>query len=145
MEIKVMKLHPDAILPYKKYVGDACYDLYAVEDTLIEAGGVTKIRFGIAWELPRGYMGDIKSRSSSFAKKNLHVYVGTVDEQYRGEIVCFVSYIDPPYTINIPFYTVKKGEAIAQVEFRKVPTVEIREVTELAESDRGEKGFGSTG
>jgi len=145
MEIKVKKIHKDAIIPQQQYEGDACFDLYAVEDVLVQTNGSTKIRFGITWEMPIGYEGVVRSRSSSFSKKNLNIFVGTIDQQYRGEIMCYVSYIDPPYTLDIPFYMVKKGEAIAQVAFRKVPIFHMKEVDELSETDRGDKGFGSTG
>lgn len=141
MELKVLKLHKDAKLPYKQYDGDACFDLYAIEDTEVMPYGVTKIRFGIAWEMPRGYEGVVRSRSSSFVNKNLHVYVGTVDQQYRGEIICVVSMILPNLS---PRLWIKKGEAVAQVAFRKVPIFNVREVSKLSKTDRGDKGFGST-
>jgi len=148
--IKVKKLHKDAKLPYRQYEGDACYDLYAVEDVHIKGDEVKKVHFGISWELPKGYEGVVRSRSSSFAKKGLNVYVGTVDQQYRGEIVCLVSLINPhpcqdgdAWFIN--HATISKGESIAQVAFRRVPQFDIVEVEELDDTERGDGGFGSTG
>ncbi len=164
MILKVKKLHKDAKLPWKAYKGDACFDLFAVEDTLVEGNGITKVRFGIAWEMPEGYEGVLRPRSSSYINKNLHVYIGTIDQQYRGEVICAVSLIAPSetkyYGLDGKFvpkgegihklimpkpYLIKKGEAVAQVAFRKVPMFWIREVDELSETDRGEKGFGSSG
>lgn len=166
LDIKIKKLHPDARLPHKQYEGDACYDLYAIEDTSILAGYVTKVRFGIAWEIPEGYEAVVRGRSSSFVNKHLHVFVGTVDQQYRGEIICavvplvnykikftnihgkklFEKYDSAVHKITTPFeYTIKKGEAVAQVAFRRVPRFNIVEVDELSDTDRGTSGFGSTG
>ncbi len=164
MEIKVKKLHPDAIIPDRNYEGDACYDLYAVDDYEIIGNETKMIHFGIAWELPRGYCGIVFARSSSFAIKGLKVNTGIVDQQYRGEIVCLVNLTAPhshEFASNSPkleggewyetkrthmnSYKVKKGESIAQVMFQKLPPVNLREVKELSKSKREEKGFGSTG
>jgi len=150
LEVKVKKLHPDAKLPYKQYEGDACFDLYAVEDVTITGHQMKKVRFGIAWEIPRGYEAVVRGRSSSFVNKELHVFVGTVDQQYRGEIICAVALLFPLGSIFSPddafinSYTIKKGEAIAQVAFREVPNFHIVEVDKLTDTYRGAKGFGST-
>jgi len=149
MEIKVKKIHPDAIIPNRNYEGDACYDLYAVEDVVITGSETKKVHFGIQWELPRGFCGIVFARSSSFAVKGLKVNTGIVDQQYRGEIICLVN-LTASTDIKAGFvpvansYTIKKGESIAQVMFQKLPSVNIREVKKLSKTKREDKGFGST-
>jgi len=151
MEVKILKTHPDARMPYREYSGDVCFDLYAVEDVEIIGDEVKKVKFGISWEMPKGYEGVIRPRSSSFAKKNLMVHIGTIDNQYRGEIVALVSLINPHPVGNgkalhaYKAYKVRKGEAVAQVAFRKVPNIEMIEVRRLTETQRANGGFGSTG
>jgi len=148
--IKIVRTHPDAKMPHRHYYDDACYDLYAVEDVTITGDEVKKVKFGIVWEMPEGYEAVIRPRSSSFTKKNLHIQIGTIDTQYRGEIMCVVSLINPHparigelvHTINK--YTIKKGESIAQVAFRHTPKIIIMEVGELKVTGRGTGGFGST-
>lgn len=162
MEIKVKKLHKDAIIPNRNYEGDACYDLYSIDEYKIEGNETVKVHFGIAWEIPRGYCAIVFARSSSFAKKMLKVNTGIVDQQYRGEIVCLVN-LTAPHShefvshddgetweatnkkLEMNSYTVKKGESIAQVMFIKLPTFHLREVKELSKTDREANGFGSTG
>jgi len=141
--ILVKKLHEDAKIPAQSHIDDACFDLFALEDTNIGMS-TTKVRLGIAMEIPQGYEGVVRPRSSSFAKKNLNIHLGTIDSGYRGELMVLVSYIKPPFSIDIPLYTVKKGESIAQIAFRKVPRFVMVETDKLSDSSRGEGGFGST-
>lgn len=140
IEVKVKKLHPDAELPTKHHEDDACFDLYVLVSTLLQGTCVRKIHTGIAMEIPKGYEGVIRPRSSTFLKKEIQVHIGTIDRQYRGEIVFCANMLDPDNE-----YYLASGESIAQIAFRKVPDVKIIGVTELSDTDRGDGGFGSTG
>jgi dUTP pyrophosphatase len=128
-----------AKLPTRAYELDACFDLYSDHDVLVENRPIA-VKMGIKIAIPVGYEGVVRSRSSSFAKKNLNIYVGTIDSGYRGEVMCFVNTIEPE-----TWYEVKKGEAICQIALRKVPAFTVLEVVDLPESERGEKGWGSSG
>src|SRR5574343_1021178 len=84
MELKVKKLRDDAFLPSTR-VGDAGYDLYAVEDVFLPQGKTIVIKTGIAIQPPENMYAQIQDRSS-MAIKSIRVLGGVVDEIYRGEI-----------------------------------------------------------
>lgn len=140
MTIKFKKLHPDAVIPTKAHSTDAGFDLICVE---IERQSTTnytlyKCHTGIAIEMPTGYYAQVVPRSSIF-KKNLILVnsPGTIDNGYHGEIIClFKGYLSDVYEV---------GDKIAQLIILPYPEIEFEEVDELSETDRGNKGFGSTG
>jgi len=166
LELKVKKLDERAQLPTKNNISDAGFDLYACcwSDKEIYTGKTVKINTGIALEIPAGYYGQIFDRSSMGAK-GIHVHGGVIDSSYRGEIaVCLQNTnIDTEeFTIHSTNgdnehsyekyraidpdrYTIKHGDKIAQIVLLPVPAVQVVEVTELSDSDRGDKGFGSSG
>lgn len=86
INVKVKRLHPDAVLPRLATEGSAGFDLYAVEDAIIEPGGTVVIKTGLAFELPPGYEMQIRPRSGITSKTKLRVQLGTVDADYRGEV-----------------------------------------------------------
>lgn len=140
LELKVKKLNPEAKLPTKNNITDAAFDLYALGYTHTPGSKVTKISTGIAIEIPEGYYGQIFDRSS-MGVKGLTVFGGVIDSGYRGEIiVCLYNTAD-----ESSWHTVAAGDKIAQMVLLPVPQVQVVEVQELEESDRGEKGFGSSG
>lgn len=167
-KVKVKRLHPDAIIPKKALKDDAGFDLVAVEDTIIEPNETKLIKTGLAVELPPGYEMQIRPRSGVTLKTNLRVQLGTVDANYRGEVGVIVDnvYALPPGTFKIfgnsysidgsviadlycknkhKSYFIRKGDRIAQAVIQRLPAVEMVEVEELSESERGAGGFGSTG
>ena len=96
---------------------------------------------GIAIELPVGYEAQVRPRSGLALKHGISLVntPGTIDTEYRGEIVCIM--------INLgkdPF-TIAKGDRIAQMAIRKVPVVDLIKVDELSSTQRGSAGFGSSG
>jgi len=162
--LKAKKLHPNAKLPTKANKTDAGFDLYALEGidvpslfyvliqyircnvftNLIWYGAnisdvfSTKIKTGISLEIPEGYYGLILDRSS-MGSKLIKTLGGVIDCGYRGDVtVCLM---------NLSFfsYVVKAGDKIAQIAINKVEFDSIEEVDELSDSERGEKGFGSSG
>lgn len=99
---------------------------------------VTKVKTGIALRVPTGHVGLIWDRSG-MGFKSIKVFGGVIDSEYRGDVtVCLgnFSFFD---------YTVKAGDKIAQILIQEVKHSELREVTELDETSRGDKGFGSSG
>jgi len=137
-----IKLEKGAQVPTYAHDTDACADLYAYEDTDVNAHTYgNKIRTGVSIQLPEGWMAMIFPRSSTGAKTPLRLSnsVGIIDSGYRGELgVLFDN------TSDNDMY-VKKGDRIAQLmvmpSYRFMPRV----VDILESSDRGEGGFGSTG
>lgn len=152
LKLKVKKLYKDAKLPTKAHSNDGGFDLYSLFNHRLESGETTKIETGIAVEIPPGHCGFIVDRSS-LGSKGVHRHAGLIDESYRGQIlVCLNNtnlpdfyFVEGDIEVDENTYEIKAGDKIAQMLILPVPTVEVEEVTELSDSDRGGKGFGSSG
>lgn len=94
--IKVKKLHKDAIIPKRAHASDSGFDIYALEDTVIEPGETVIVPTGIAVELPKGFEAQVRPRSGVTAKTKLRVQLGTIDNGYTGEIGVIVDNIRAP-------------------------------------------------
>ena len=141
LELKIKKIHSDAVIPSYVHEGDAGFDLVSVEDYVLRPGERRAIGTGLQVEIPEGYEMQIRPRSGLAFKQGVTVLnsPGTIDVGYRGEIkVILVNHSDGNYEV-------KKGERIAQGVINELPKVTIVEVSELSETARGEGGFGSTG
>ena len=143
LDLPVLRLDPDLPLPAYARAGDAGIDLVAREDvTLAPAGGRALVATGIAIALPEGYAGLVQPRSGLAFKHGVTVLntPGLIDSGYRGELkVCLINH-DP----TEPF-EVTRGERIAQLVVQPVEHVTFVEVDTLDDSERGDKGFGSSG
>ena len=141
--VAVKKLSPGAKLPTYGTAEAAGADLYAcLESPLTVAPGASAwVPTGIALEVPKGCAGLIYARSGTACKKGLAPAnkVGVIDSDYRGEVVVVL------HNHGTEFQTVEPGERIAQLVITPVLTPAYAEVTELSSSDRGARGFGSTG
>jgi len=142
MQIPVVRLHPDAVLPTFAHEGDAGSDLVAVADATLAPGDRVMIPTGFAMALPMGYAGFVLPRSGLAAKHGVTCAnaPGLIDAGYRGEIKVALVNFDPTAT-----YEVKAGDRIAQLVILAVPTFAFHEVTALDETERGVGGFGSSG
>ena len=143
LDLPVLRLDPDLPLPAYARAGDAGIDLVAREDvTLAPAGGRALVATGIAIALPEGYAGLVQPRSGLAFKHGVTVLntPGLIDSGYRGELkVCLINH-DP----TEPF-EVTRGKRIAQLVVQAVEHVTFVEVDTLDDSERGDKGFGSSG
>jgi dUTP pyrophosphatase len=136
LKVKFKKLHSEAQTPFKKHIGDAGYDLFAVSDCVLIPNTATPVSAGICLQMPEGVYCEIHTRSSH-GIKGMRNHLGIVDEGYHGEITVIM---------NSPVdYFVKKGDKIGQLIFRKRLSVNFVESEEEFVSDRGTNGFGSTG
>jgi dUTP pyrophosphatase len=137
--VKVKKLHENAVIPSYSKPGDAGMDLTITE---IKENNFRQISygFGVAMEIPFGYVGLVFPRSSV---KNqdllLSNCVGVIDSGYRGEIQSTFKKTDP----SEKFYNV--GDRGAQIIILPYPQVFMVESDELSDTERGTGGFGSTG
>lgn len=211
--VKFERVHPDAVIPEIAYEGDACFDLFAVEDVVIPpavcgtkyinqenpqniiisvfqqlAKNLSKVKLfknnkennagayfessntvslldafqhnsdtevsclefpavelgkefvpvGLKMEIPLGWEATFRTRSSFGVKNALRVHPGTIDAGYRGELTIAV------YNMSSEPVVVKKGQGVAQVAVRPVPQVKIIEGTVDTNTQRGDKGFGSS-
>ncbi|TET74373.1 MAG: dUTP diphosphatase [Dehalococcoidia bacterium] len=140
--LKVKKLRPHAILPRRATPGATGLDLFACidGDGVIALGTQPKlVGTGIAIEVPRGYDVQIRTRSG-LSSKGVGVTLGTVDSDYRGEVMVTMYLFSPDAT-----FEVKHGDRIAQIVISKVADMPLVEVEELAPTERGSGGHGSTG
>ena len=141
--IRVKMLRDSAKLPTYGSEEAAGADLYACLDTetVIEPGKTAFIPTGIAMEVPKGCAGLIYARSGMACKRGLAPAnkVGVVDSDYRGEVLVAL------HNHSGETQTVSPGERIAQMVITPVLTPVYKPVEDLAETERGSGGFGSTG
>jgi len=140
--LKIKRLKPRAIVPRRATPGATGLDLFACIDGegVITLGPKPKlVSTGIAIEVPRGYDVQIRPRSGLSAK-GVFVPLGTVDSDYRGEVMVTM------YSINADAgFEVKHGDRIAQLVIGRVADLPAVEVDELSATERGNGGHGSTG
>lgn len=139
MILKIKKLHPEAKIPSYAHPGDAGMDLYALEDTVILPGETTKVRSGLAFELPEGFVGLCWDKSGVSTNGKIKTLAGVLDSGYRGELLMAV------INLGTEPYTFRKGDKVLQMLIQKIERPEIIEAEELTDTSRGEGGFGSTG
>lgn len=148
LTVKVKKTHPDAVIPKYAKFGDAGLDLTAVyvEETAYHMIYDT----GLAFEIPPGHVGLVFPRSSvSKTDLDLANAVGVIDSSYRGPIILKFNKIirsSPGDGVMFEGSTrYKKGDRVGQILIIPYPSIELEEVHELSDTERGSGGFGSTG
>src|ERR1700750_2331824 len=162
--LRVKLLHPEAKAPTVTHPGsDLGFDLYALEDVVLEPGVMVRVRTGIAVEGPEGY-GFVLGDRFSMAARGVTYAGGRIDAGYRGEIlVCLVNVNQPAYELvedrdasgtlrgvtlmksDVAVH-LRKGDKMVQMTPLRASTDWVVTVVEsLAESGRGERGFGSSG
>lgn len=148
MKVRIKRLHPDAVIPFKTYDTDFCYDCVAVSEKEI-APNVWKYGLGFALQMTednpvlRAYSSiGISARPRSSVWKTgmvLSNCIGTIDEDYTGEITAVFYHVMP----DMPRY--KVGDKICQIHLDTCAKIEFQEVDELSPTKRGGNGYGSTG
>ena len=140
MQIRIKKLHADAILPSYAHgpEEDAGLDLRALERVVLSPGVAQGVPTGLAIELPPGHEAQVRPRSGLALKHSVTVNFGTIDPGYRGEIRVVM------FNLGRADYTVEKGDRIAQLIVSPYEAVQWEE-GELGDSFRGASGFGSSG
>jgi len=140
-ELLVRRLHPDAHLPAGAYPGDAGLDLASVEEVVLGPGERATVATGLAVAIPEGHAGFVQPRSGLAARHGITVVnaPGLIDSGYRGEVKVVLLNTDRRETFHV-----RPGDRIAQLVVTAVPEVEVVDVAELPESERAERGFGSS-
>ena len=150
MKLKIRKLHHDAIVPKYATDGAACFDLHAAKVNDMETvgdvvypGHTVLCDTGLAFEVPPGYMLQVRSRSGLAFKHGIEAFHGTIDSDYRGsvQVLLTCAHLDDD---ELPV-RIKPGDRIAQACLVPCPRVEFEVVDQLSETERGDGGFGSTG
>jgi dUTP pyrophosphatase len=141
IELPIRRLHPGAVLPERAYTGDAGLDLAACGRHELAPGDRAVIGTGLSVAIPDGYAGFVQPRSGLAARHGLSVVnaPGLIDSGYRGEIRVVLLNTDSRQS-----FVVEPGMRIAQLVVLPVPELELVEVDELPESERGVRGFGSS-
>lgn len=148
LKVKIKRLHGDAVIPSYAKQGDAGLDLTAVSRRFDEHGNAV-YGFGLAFEIPDGYVGLIFPRSS-VCKYGLALTncVGVVDSGYRAEVSAKfkpAALFDKEDGVAYDCKMYNVGDRVAQMVILPYPRVEFEEVAELSQTERGEGGYGSTG
>jgi dUTP pyrophosphatase len=142
LRIRIKKLHIDAMIPRYAHgpEEDAGMDLHSVEAATLEPGETKLVATGLAIELPAGYEAQIRPRSGLALKYAITLpnSPATIDPGYRGEIKVIL------HNLGRDPFQILPGERIAQMVIARYEAVEWEE-GDLAESRRGEGGFGSSG
>jgi len=168
MKVKFKKLAENAIVPSYNHATDSGIDFYAVEDGVIPAQTKKLVSTGIAWEpetvtIPTQtveateLIDDIshwnvikgstfktclklEGRSGNALKGGIDILGGVIDQDYRGEIKAILLNTDTEKAFEY-----KRGDRIAQGIIYLIPTIELEEIVEISNTERGEKGFGVSG
>jgi dUTP pyrophosphatase len=141
IELPVRRLRDDATLPVQAYAGDAGLDLAACGRHEVGPGERAVIPTGLALEIPEGYGGFVLPRSGLAARNGITLLnaPGLIDAGYRGEVQVVFHNTDREET-----FVVEPGMRVAQLVVLPVPDLALVEREELAEAERGERGFGSS-
>ncbi|MEE8347182.1 MAG: dUTP diphosphatase [Dehalococcoidia bacterium] len=139
-DLRVRRLRPGARLPERATPGSTGYDLYACLDEELAVGQEpTAVPTGIAIEAPPGYDVQVRPRSG-LSLKGVQVTFGTIDSDYRGEVLVTMYVL--PYREP---HLIRPGDRIAQLVVGRTADVTVEEVGELSTTRRGAGGHGSTG
>jgi len=141
IELPIQRLRPDAVLPGRAYSGDAGLDLSSCERVELAPGERALVPTGLAVAIPEGYAGFVQPRSGLATKHGISIVntPGLVDSGYRGELL-----VNLVNTDKREAFVVEPGMRIAQLVILPVPELDLVEVDELPESERGVRGFGSS-
>jgi dUTP pyrophosphatase len=142
MRLAVRRLDPAATLPTIAHDGDAGFDLYAVEAAELGPGERASVGTGIAIELPKRHAGLVLPRSGLALRHGIALVnaPGLIDAGYRGEVRVLLLNTDREESFSIA-----PGDRIAQLVVVRAEAPDVVEVAELAQSARGDGGFGSSG
>lgn len=135
------ELGEGAKAPYKKYMGDAGWDLYVSRPIDIPAGKTIDVHTDVKISMPPYLYGRITGRSSSLRTHGLLINEGIIDNGYTGELFVCV------HNVGDKTFHVEKGMRLAQILFHTIEDVRWAEVEKIrtGSGKRGENGFGSTG
>jgi dUTP pyrophosphatase len=139
LKLEVKKISENAVLPKYFMPSDVGLDLVCTENVSFLPSEQKEVKTGLIIKIPKDHVGFIRDRAGIVSKINLHTTAGTIDPDYRGELtVVLINHGEVEVEIE-------KGMKIAQLVI--VPTIKVNviELEELDETERGEKGFGSSG
>ena len=131
-------LDENAYIPTKAHLEDAGFDLYSPISVVIPKRSYVSIDTGVHIQIPSGMVGFLKSKSGLNVKHSI-LSEGVIDCGYTGTIVVKL------YNHSDIDYTIEKGNKITQIVFLPIPSITLKQVESIENSDRGNNGFGSSG
>ena len=142
IELPIQRLRTDAVLPERAYHGDAGLDLAACERVALAPGERAVVGTGLAVAIPEGYAGFIQPRSGLADRHGISIVnsPGLIDSGYRGELKVILINTD-----SSDAFVIEPGMRIAQLVVLEVPQLELAETDELPATERGVRGYGSSG
>ena len=141
IRLPITRVRPEAVVPERAYAGDAGLDLSSCARVELAPGQRALVPTGLAVAIPEGHAGFVQPRSGLAAKHGITIVntPGLVDSGYRGELQVVLLNTDARES-----FVVEEGMRIAQLVVLALPEVELVEVDELTETQRGARGFGSS-
>lgn len=141
IRVLLKKVRPEAVIPVRAYAGDAGLDLSSCERVELAPGERALVATGLAVAIPDGYAGYVQPRSGLATKHGISMVntPGLIDSGYRGELLVSLINHDLQET-----FVVEPGMRIGQLVILPIPELELVEVDELPDSERAERGFGSS-
>jgi dUTP pyrophosphatase len=140
MKIKIKRIDKTLPLPEYQTSGAVAFDLYSRVDAVISPKTLERLPTNVIIAIPKGYMLEIKDRSSTLKKKGLLVSTGFIDNDYCGEEDEILLQV---YNMTDEDVKIEKGERLGQGAFVRVDLAEWEEVENMEVKSRG--GFGTTG
>jgi dUTP pyrophosphatase len=142
LRVKVKKLHEDAIVPKQAYTGDVGCDLATIDEGVVPPKSWKIFKTGLAFEPPKGYELQIRSRSGLAAKNGIFILnsPATIEPTYRGDVgIIIANFSDEPFVVN-------RFMRLGQAVFKPYEeSVEFKIFNTLSNTERGVKKFGSSG
>ena len=135
----LIRLGENALMPTNGSSGAAGYDLYSAEEVLLLARSAASVKTNVAFKIPNGYFGEIKSRSGHSFKHHLETGAGVIDSDYTGFVNIKI------YNHSDKDYLIKQNERVAQIIFQRYMKANFVKTNKMPETKRGDKGFGSSG
>jgi dUTP pyrophosphatase len=137
MQLPITRLRPEAVVPERAYAGDAGMDLSSCERVELAPGERALVPTGLAVAIPDGHAGFVQPRSGLAAKHGITIVntPGLIDSGYRGELQVALLNTDARES-----FVVEEGMRIAQLVVLALPAIELVEVDELPDSERGVRG-----
>jgi dUTP pyrophosphatase len=141
LNVKVKKVDDRAIIPSYQTIGSAGFDIASIENITIDPLETVLVRTGLSFEIPQGYELQLRPRSGLALKYNITFLnsPATIDSDFRGEVKVIITNLGK-HDFNISY-----GDRIAQGIISKIYTANFELSENLSDTDRGSKGFGSTG
>lgn len=142
MNVEIALLDDGMPAPCYARPGDAGLDLRATMDGCLQPFERMTVPCGFAMAIPDGYAGLVLPRSGLAARHGVSLVnaPGLIDSGYRGEIKVVLVNLDPCETFSF-----QRGDRIAQLTIVATPSITLHNTDKLSESDRGDRGFGSSG